>query len=108
MRSAHDSENRVTIRSNVKQALPIVWCRGGEYMLIPKEIVQNAIDSVVIYNKMANKQKVWPVVCIYWDQGIPITNQAGRILTGKEEDGSGTTDNVKQTGRPDIVEEGTN
>lgn len=86
MRGIWDNENRITIRSNIKKALPILWCRGGEYRLVPKEVVQNAMGSVKIFSKMMSKQKACPVICIYWDQGIPITNQVGRILTGKEED----------------------
>jgi len=84
MRSAYDREDRISIRSNVKKALPILWCRGGEYRLVHREIVQNAMDSVTIYSKMMSKAKVNPVVCIYWDQGMPVTNQVGRILTGGE------------------------
>lgn len=83
MRGIRDSENRITISSNVKRALPILWCRGGEYRLVPKEVVQNAIEFVSYHRKMADKT-THPQVCIYWDQGIPITNQAGRILTGGE------------------------
>lgn len=84
MRSAHDNEDRITIRSNVKKALPILWNRGGEYRLVPKEVTQNVIDSVYTYSKMMNKKTTIPVVCIYWDQGVPATNQVGRILTGGE------------------------
>lgn len=84
MRGIHNNENRITIRSNIKRALPILWCRGGEYRLVPIEVVQNGIDSVAAYTKMSKKGSFTPVVCIYWDQGIPITNQIGRILTGGE------------------------
>jgi hypothetical protein len=84
MRGIRDSENRITVSSSIKRALPILWCRGGEYRLIPKEVVQNAINSVKFYNKMMNKATRSPVVCIYWNQGIPVTNQVGRILTGGE------------------------
>ena len=82
-RSMHDNEDMITIRSNVKKALPILWCRGGSYVLVPKEVVQNAISSVEIYNKMASKQKTSPMVCIYWNQGVPIDNRVGRILLGE-------------------------
>ncbi len=85
MRGIRDNEDRITIRSNVKRVLPIVWCRGGEYRLVPVEVVQNAINSMTVYTKMAAKATRKPVVCIYWDQGMPITNQAGRILTGDED-----------------------
>ena len=84
MRGIRDSENRITIRSNTKKALPILWCRGGEYRLVPKEVVQNAIYSVEAFNVMVNKQSARLVVCVYWNQGIPVTNQVGRILTGGE------------------------
>ncbi len=86
MRGIRDNENRITISSNVKRALPILWCRGGEYRLVPKEVVQNAMISAKIYSGMMKKASVSPVVCIYWDQGIPIANQTGRILTGGELD----------------------
>lgn len=82
MRGMHDSEDRIIIRSHVKRALPTLWNRGGEYRLIPKEVVQNAIDSFEIYNKMTSKT-TYPVVCIYWEQGVPVDNQVGRILTGE-------------------------
>ena len=84
MRSARDNEDRITVRSNMKRALPILWCRGGEYRLVPKEVVQNAIESVDVYKKVASKRSCAPQVCIYWDQGIPVTNQVGRILAGGE------------------------
>ncbi len=82
MRGIRDSEDRIVIRSNMKRVLPILWNRGGEYRLVPKEVVQNAINNFEIYNKMTSKT-VHPVVCIYWDQGVPIDNQVGRILTGE-------------------------
>ena len=84
MRGIRDNEDRIIIRSNVKRALPILWCRSGEYRLIPKEVVKNAIESYNACNKMTNKQSARPVVCVYWDQGVPVTNQVGRLLTGGE------------------------
>ena len=84
MRGVRDNENRITISSNTKRALPILWCRGGEYRLVPVEIVQNAINSLTDFGKVPGNKSIRPQVCIYWDQGIPITNQAGRILTGEE------------------------
>lgn len=83
MRGIRDSEDRITIRSNVKRALPILWNRGGEYRLVPKEVVQNAMNSVAVYAKMTGKKTACPVVCIYWDQGVPVDNQVGRMLTGE-------------------------
>ncbi len=82
-RSMYDNEDRITIRSSVKKALPILWCRGGSYVLVPKEVVQNGIDSVEIYTKMSKKGSFTPVVCIYWNQGVPIDNRVGRILSGE-------------------------
>jgi hypothetical protein len=84
MRGIRDNEDRIVIRSNIKKALPILWCRGGEYRLIPKEVVQNAITLISDFNKKHNKTTVSPIVAIYWDQGIPVINQVGRILTGGE------------------------
>ena len=83
MRGMRDSEDRITIRSNMKKALPILWNRGGEYRLVPKEVLLNAMMLVTEMDRTSAKT-LSPQVCIYWDQGIPVTNQVGRLLTGEE------------------------
>ena len=63
-------------------SLPILWNRNGEYRVIPKAVVQNAIDNKAMYEKLSDKT-VSPIVSIMWSQGIPISNQAGRALVGE-------------------------
>ena len=79
-----EHEDRIRVHTHVKKALPILWNRGGEYKLVPKEVVQNAINSYNIYAKMTDKTTINPVVCIYWDQALPVENRIGRILTEEE------------------------
>ena len=83
MRGIRDNEDRITIRFHMKKAFPILWNRGGEYRLVPKEVVQNAIALVTELGNSPVKT-LSPQVCIYWDQDIPVTNQVGRLLTGGE------------------------
>jgi len=61
---------------------PILWCREGEFRLIPKAIIKNLIDNAEMYAKLASKT-IHPQLQFMWDQGIPISNQAGRILFGE-------------------------
>ncbi len=74
--------DKINLRSDMIKILPILWNRDGEYRLVPKEVVQNAINSVKAYSKMAGKI-THPIVCIYWDQGVPVDNQVGRMLSGE-------------------------
>ena len=30
--------------ADIVKAQPILWCRNGEYKIVPKEVVQNAIN----------------------------------------------------------------
>lgn len=62
--------------------IPLLWCRDGEYCVIPKEVVQNAISVVNSFSYMSD-ETMHPEVHIQWSQGIPINNQAGRALVGE-------------------------
>lgn len=68
--------------AGVTKALPIVWCRDGEYRIVPKEVVQNAINIMNMYAAFSDKH-TYPEVVILWNQGIPISNLAGRALIGE-------------------------
>ena len=76
------SSDNIKEFAGVVKALPIVWCRAGDYRVVPKEIVQNAIDIMNMY--MASDIKcIQPMPIIIWSQGIPISNLAGRALVGE-------------------------
>lgn len=79
--SARDSGN-IEEFAGVVKALPILWCRDGEYRVVPKEVVQNAISLMNMYTAFSDKHAC-PSVVILWNQGIPISNQAGRALAGE-------------------------
>jgi hypothetical protein len=83
----NDSKNKVTINRHVidliSEASPIIWNRNGRYCVIPQAVVQNAIDCVVIWEKFYSNKTAAPNVVIMWNQGIPISNQAGRALIGE-------------------------
>lgn len=64
------------------EALPIVWNRDGLYCIIPREIVENAVNNLEMWNKITSKT-THPKVMIMWSQGIPISNQAGRAMLGE-------------------------
>lgn len=61
---------------------PILWCRKGEFRLIPNTVIKNLIDSAEIYAKLASKA-INPQLQLMWGQGVPISNQAGRALIGE-------------------------
>lgn len=61
---------------------PILWCRNGEYRIIPIEVVENAINIMSMYVASDGK-RTQPTPVILWSQGIPISNQAGRALVGE-------------------------
>lgn len=64
------------------ETLPIVWNRDGLYCIIPREVVENAIDSLALWDKITSKT-THPKLKIIWSQGIPISNLAGRALFGE-------------------------
>lgn len=68
--------------AGIAKALPILWCRDGEYRVVPKEVVQNAINIMNMYVAFSDK-RTCPEVVILWNQGIPISNLAGRALVGE-------------------------
>ena len=58
---------------------PILWCRNGLFCLIPKEVIQNAMNIFVMFRQTEVKFSP-PVISFLWSQGIPISNLAGRAL----------------------------
>ncbi|KKN45299.1 hypothetical protein LCGC14_0684520 [marine sediment metagenome] len=64
------------------EALPLLWCRDGEFRLIPKEVVMNAVNLSKIFQQIDLKYTP-PMIFFVWSQGIPISNQAGRALIGE-------------------------
>lgn len=61
---------------------PILWCRSGEYCIIPVAVVKNAISVINSFNYLSDKT-MHPEIRIRWSQGIPISNLAGRALVGE-------------------------
>ena len=62
--------------------VPMLWCKEGEFRLIPKEVMLNLFDLAEAYSGTQGKITN-PRPQIMWDQGIPISNQAGRALMGE-------------------------
>lgn len=62
--------------------IPMLWCRDGLFCVIPKEVIQNAIDLAESYRQTDLKCAA-PIITIRWSQGIPINNLAGRALVGE-------------------------
>lgn len=61
---------------------PLLWCRNGEYRIVPTGVIKNAINLMSMY-AMSNGKRTQPAPVIMWSQGIPISNQAGRALIGE-------------------------
>ena len=59
---------------------PILWCREGEFRLIPLKVIENAVN---ILESPSSFKRTAPKIYFTWDQGIPISNQAGRALVGE-------------------------
>ena len=63
--------------------LPILWCQNGEYRVFSKEILADAVAyNDMRFNHYSDKTIIDPAN-IWWDQGIPIDNLAGRALAGE-------------------------
>lgn len=62
--------------------VPMLWCKEGEFRLIPKEVMLNLYALAEAYNKTQGKTTN-PKSQIVWSQGIPISNLAGRALVGE-------------------------
>ena len=73
------NERNDSIKAAFLTSLPILWNRNGEFCVIPKAVVQNAIDVNKMYGQSANKVTV-PIINLWWRDGIPISNLAGRAL----------------------------
>ena len=71
---------------NIKAAfltsLPIIWNKDGKFCVIPKAVVQNVIDINTDYSNSSNKITS-PIINLWWCDGIPISNLAGRALVGE-------------------------
>lgn len=65
-----------------EKTLPLLWCRDGEFRLIPREIIMNAVDLSHMFGQI-EMQCVPPAVVLMWSQGIEISNLAGRALMGE-------------------------
>ena len=61
---------------------PILWCREGEFRIIPKEVILNLIAGA-IHAKLSSDKTTNPQLQIMWSQGISINNLAGRALIGE-------------------------
>lgn len=76
------NERNNNIKAAFLTSLPIVWNKDGQFCVIPKAVVANAIDAKKMYDEAGSKV-IAPVINIMWSQGIPISNQAGRALVGE-------------------------
>ena len=61
---------------------PVLWCRDGQFRLVPKEVIQNAVSVYETLRQQEVKVKI-PATIIIWSQGVPINNAAGRALLGE-------------------------
>ena len=75
-------ERNSKIKAAFLTPLPILWNRSGQFSIIPKAVVKNAIDVKKMYDGAGGKVTA-PVINIMWSQGIPISNLAGRALVGE-------------------------
>lgn len=74
-------EIQFQIRDDIKPE-PILWCRQGIFCIIPKQIIENIIDNLEMYQKISSKT-IHPIVRITWDQGIPVDPKVGYALMGE-------------------------
>lgn len=66
------------------RVLPILWCKDGEYRVFPKEILANALDVSGLQGAhYSDKNTKIQHAQIWWEQGVPVDNQVGRILSGE-------------------------
>jgi len=61
---------------------PILWCRDGEYCIVPVAVIKNAVNTLSMY-AVSKGKRTQPTPVILWSQGIPINNAAGRALIGE-------------------------
>lgn len=76
------NEHSDKIKAAFLTPLPILWNRDGQFSIIRKAIVKNAIDIKKMHSESNSKVTI-PTINIMWSQGIPINNQAGRALIGE-------------------------
>lgn len=60
----------------------VLWFREGLFCIIPKEIIQNALDLIDIYVRSGRKSTP-PKIFFTWDQGIPVDPKVGYALMGE-------------------------
>lgn len=83
-----DPHNQIIIDKSILEkitgfgTMPMLWCRDGEYCVVPKEVIQNAIDLHEMAQQEDSK-RLQPSIVIVWSQGVPISNLAGRALVGE-------------------------
>jgi len=80
-----ESNNRYRFSHHLEEgeiALPILWCRYGLFCVIPKEVILNLATNNKMYRQSDGK-RIPPESYVTWDQGIPISNLAGRALLGE-------------------------
>ena len=78
----HTPEVRLHVEIFNDGPFPVLWDFDGSFCIISKAVLENAIDRKTMYDK-SNKKVTVPQVYINWDQGIPISNQAGGALMGE-------------------------
>lgn len=62
--------------------IPMLWCCDGNYCVVPKEVIDNAINNCKSFQQ-TDLKRTPPIVTISWSQGIPISNLAGRAMVGE-------------------------
>ena len=83
-----NKENSLTADEIVEmigdKTIPILWVSdGGQYCLIPKEVIQNLLDlREGLQQAQASEYKA-PTLQWVREQGIKVDDKIGRILTGE-------------------------
>lgn len=75
-----DNRDHIVLVGNTDPVLPILWNKDGEYCIIPKQKIQNVIDINANFSDMYSDKTIKPIVGLWWCDGIPISNAAGRAL----------------------------
>lgn len=76
------NESGDKIKAAFLTPISILWNRDGQFSIIRKAIVENAIDIKKMHDESDSKVTI-PIINIMWSQGIPISNQAGRAFVGE-------------------------
>ena len=78
-----DSNDSILIENDLDPILPILWNQNGEYRILTKQKIQNVINVNTDYSNMYSDKTANPIVGLWWCNGIPISNLAGRALVGE-------------------------